>query len=87
VFILIEGKAFLIIEGEKDGGEHFDTIDMNTNIVYNVKKGKWHHIVMERDSSVIIVENSDTDLENTEYKPIDESEINRIKSIISSVRI
>ncbi|MFP4561865.1 MAG: hypothetical protein ACLFRY_01030 [Spirochaetia bacterium] len=87
VFILTEGKAFLIVEKDNNDGECFDTIKMNKNIVYNVKKGKWHHIVMEKDASVIIIENSNTNLDNTEYKSIIETEIIKIKSVIFGVEI
>ena len=35
--------------------------------IYNVKKGAWHNILMSKDAKVLIVENHNTAIENTEY--------------------
>ena len=63
VFILIEGTATLIL-GEVDNLQH---LSMEKFKFYNIKKGKWHNIFLKENAKVIIVENSDTGKENTEY--------------------
>ena len=40
---------------------------MQTGKLYNVKKGAWHALLMERDAKVLIVENHSTGPENSEY--------------------
>lgn len=62
VFVLLEGAATLYVEN--------DSVVMEKNKVYNVKKGEWHHIVVSPDATVLIVENSDTSAENTDKKEI-----------------
>ena len=62
VFVLLEGEARLII------GDGEEVIDMEAHKLYNVKKGVWHGITVSRDAKVLIVENDDTGLENTEYR-------------------
>ena len=61
VFVLLEGEATLLI------GENCEECPMEANKLYNVKKDVWHHIIVSRDARVLIVENDNTGLENTEY--------------------
>lgn len=62
VFVLLEGNATLISDGEK--------YPMEKGKMYNVKAGTWHAIAVSRDAKVLIVENDDTCIDNTEYKQI-----------------
>ncbi len=60
VFILTEGEATLII------GLEMEEVPMIKNKLYNVKKETWHNITMSKDARIIIVENIETGLENSE---------------------
>ena len=62
VFVLLEGDATLV------AGEPGNTTEykMERNKIYNIPKGVWHHIIVTPDAYVLIVENSDTSVENTE---------------------
>lgn len=61
VFVLLKGEATLMI------GENREPVKMEVGKIYNVKVGTWHNILVSRDASVLIAENSDTDKSNTEY--------------------
>lgn len=61
VFLLLAGKATLII------GEELNRIEMEPHKLYNVPKGVWHHIFTSEGTSVLIVENDDTDEKNTDF--------------------
>ena len=61
VFVLLSGAAKLIT-----GLVFFET-EMQIGKIYNVKKGVYHALLMERDAKVLIVENHNTSRENTEY--------------------
>lgn len=65
VFVLLSGKAVLII------GEDQQICPMKKNTIYNVKKAVWHAICVSEDARVLIVENADTSVENSEYMSID----------------
>jgi hypothetical protein len=67
-------------------GESFEVIPMEPNTVYNVKKGVYHHVILERDASIIIVENSDTSTDNSEYRELWEEEIAGIKRSVEGIR-
>lgn len=61
VFVLISGGAELVI------GKEMKRIPLENGKIYNVKKGAWHNILIEKDAKVLIVENHNTGLDNTEY--------------------
>lgn len=65
VFVLLEGKATLLI------GEEINKIEMETHKLYNVPKGVWHHIFVYEGTRVLIVENEDTGKENSDFIYID----------------
>ena len=60
VFILISGSATL----HSDSG----SVDMEIGAIYTVPAGVWHHIVVSEDARVIVVENRNTSIDNTEKK-------------------
>ena len=61
VFVLLFGSATLLI------GEEGRRYPMEIGKIYNVKKGVFHAVSIEKDSKVLIVENHNTSKENTEY--------------------
>ena len=61
VFVLLSGEASLII------GRDFSETKLQIGRIYNVKKGAYHALLMEKDAKVLIVENHNTSRENTEY--------------------
>ena len=61
VFVLLSGNASLVI------GLDFSKTQLETGKIYNVKKGIYHALLMDRDAKVLIVENHNTARENTEY--------------------
>ncbi len=67
VFLLLEGRATLYIKTEQGTAE----TEMEKGIAYNIPKGEWHHIAVSEDATVLVVENSDTSIENTEKAMID----------------
>jgi hypothetical protein len=67
VFVLMRGRTVLFMGGN---GAQVDVITpqvMEPGKLYNVKKGAWHNVLMTRDASILLVENRNTDDENSEY--------------------
>lgn len=48
-------------------GCDFSKTEMRIGNIYNVKKGVYHALLMEKDAKVLIVENHNTSRDNTEY--------------------
>lgn len=61
VFVLLSGSAELVI------GKELRYIPLEPGKIYNVKAGTWHNILLSQDGKVLIVENHNTSLENSEY--------------------
>jgi ureidoglycolate hydrolase len=71
VFVLIKGQGLLFL-GE--GRTRIDKIHpqvMEHGKIYNVKRNVWHTIVLSREGSVLIVENRNTNKENSNYSSLD----------------
>ena len=60
VFVLVSGSATLYTEVEE--------MAMEQGAVYTIPAAVWHHIVVSEDATVLVVENRNTSIENTEKK-------------------
>ena len=69
VFILLEGECTLILSGEEIPSKLY-AVRLEKGKVYNVPKGTWHSHVLGKKTRVIVVENSDTALENSPKVPL-----------------
>ena len=67
VFVLLKGKAVLITVTRTDGVLRFSTEVMKPHITYSIPKNVWHNIAMEKGSQVLIVEQSNTHLNDVDY--------------------
>lgn len=71
VFVLLEGTCALYIG---DGGGNcpgtIRLMPMEKKKLYNVKKGVWHNLIAAPGTSLLIVENTDTAEENSDYCPV-----------------
>lgn len=67
VFVLLNGKAALVLGGDSAGVKDIRTQAMETGNLYNVKQGVWHTVIPSQDAVILIVEERDTGEANTEY--------------------
>jgi ureidoglycolate hydrolase len=67
VFVLLEGQATLILGGKGENVERVTPQWMEVGKIYNVKQNAWHSILLSRDATVLIVENRNTGVDNTDY--------------------
>jgi ureidoglycolate hydrolase len=67
VFVLMRGRTVLFMGGNSPQVEVITPQVMEPGKLYNVKKGAWHNILMTRDASILLVENRNTDDDNSEY--------------------
>ena len=67
VFVLLAGRC-LLFTGE--GGDRVERVfaeDLKPGLVYNVRRGVWHHHTLSRDAKVLVVENRDTTYDNSPF--------------------
>lgn len=67
VFVLLDGQAVLFMgEGEEEISK-LQPVMMEPGKLYNVKQSAWHTCVVSRDATVLLVENQDTTVDNSNY--------------------
>lgn len=65
LFILLEGDFVLFVGGKDDDLSDIDAIKLEPLKIYNVKRGTYHTHTPMPGSTVLIVENRDTDDSNS----------------------
>ncbi|MBR2839285.1 MAG: cupin domain-containing protein [Kiritimatiellae bacterium] len=65
VFVLVSGSARLIV------GEGAMRVPMEAGRVYNVKRNVWHSVETDPGAKLLVVENDDTGLDNTDYMELE----------------
>lgn len=72
VFILTQGRAWLLIGETGDDYGVPELVQMKVGVVYNVRRLTWHGTLMEKDARILLVEKKDTGSEaDTIRKPLD----------------
>jgi len=79
VFLLLKGKAVLILAEILEDEPIFELERMKSNVIYNVPKNTWHTIAMEEGSEVLIVEKSNTHLADFEYKYLSANKLDELR--------
>jgi hypothetical protein len=67
-FVLCKGSAMLVTAVSESDILRFEVCRMTPFVTYNVPKGTWHNIAMTPDDIVLIVERSNTHLQDVEYR-------------------
>ena len=75
VFVLLEGRAILITVNIINDELIFEANLMKPHVTYNIPKGVWHNIAMEKECEVLIVEKSNTHINDVAYRLLKESQI------------
>jgi ureidoglycolate hydrolase len=67
VFVMLRGQGILFLgEGETQIQKVHSQV-MEPGKIYNVKRSVWHTVVLSQDGSVLIVENRNTNRDNSSY--------------------
>ena len=67
VFVLLAGRC-LLFTGEGEGRvERVFAEDLRPGLLYNVRRGVWHHHTLSPDAKVLVVENRDTTYDNSPF--------------------
>jgi ureidoglycolate hydrolase len=85
VFILTEGKAYLIIAENAEKPSEFYLTPMRRNTAYNVKPGVWHHAILSVNAHIILFEKTGTSRDNSDYHQLDEITINELQEKITGL--
>ena len=65
---MLTDEAFILLEGHAKLYDEENVYEMETGKIYNFRKGEYHHVTIEEDGLVMVVENVDTCPDNTEKR-------------------
>jgi mannose-6-phosphate isomerase-like protein (cupin superfamily) len=86
VFILLKGRAVLIAANvEKDKSLFYEAVNMQQGVSYNIPKGVWHNIAMDKDTQIIIVEKSNTHINDCTLWYLTDSERKKLYQSVKDV--
>lgn len=77
-FILLEGKAILLIADREERFDSTKMISMEKGKVYNVPKETWFNTITEKATKLVYVQDAGTSEKNSEYKAFTEEQKKRI---------
>ena len=83
VFVLFKGASVLIAACETADGLQFTACRMQPGVTYNIPAGVWHAIAMTPDALVLIVERSQTHLNDVRYRDLTLAEYDSLQTAIS----
>jgi mannose-6-phosphate isomerase-like protein (cupin superfamily) len=87
VFILLKGTAVLIARVVNENKTTFEVQKMESGISYNIPKGLYHNIAMKSDAEIIIVEKSNTHLNDVSHSTLSEEQQKELyELIINAIR-
>lgn len=81
LFVLVAGSCTLISAEETEGGMQFRRVVMEPNKVYNIPATLWHNTITCRDTKMILIEDSNTSMANSDIYPLKPEEIAEIQAL------
>ncbi len=81
VFVLLKGSCILFTGGTGDDVSSIQCMKMEPYKCYNVKAGVWHTHTLTADSSVLIVENRNTNDENSPTIQLSDMQIEELRAL------
>jgi len=80
VFVLLKGSCTLFTAGDDETIGDVKSVELTPCKCYNVKKGVWHTHTLEENSSVLIVENRDTNDSNSPTQKMNDAQIQQLRN-------
>lgn len=76
VFVLLEGGCTLLVDHSPDDScSEIRCIPMEKNTVYCIRPSVWHNTITTRDAKLILMENRNTSMDNSEVRALTPGEI------------
>jgi mannose-6-phosphate isomerase-like protein (cupin superfamily) len=82
LFVLTEGACTLVYANETEGGLKFGTVKMVPGKVFNIPATLWHNTITQKDTKMILIEDSNTSMENSDILKLDNNQIENIRSLV-----
>lgn len=85
VFVLLEGNCTLFSGEQGDNIGNVDAVALEPLKMFNVKKGTWHTHTLDKNATVLIVENQNTCDDNSPTLPMTEEQIAAVNRLFTEL--
>ncbi|MDW2797082.1 cupin [Clostridium boliviensis] len=82
LFVLTEGTCTLVYANETESGLEFNSVKMVPGKVFNIPAALWHNTITQKDTKLILIEDSNTSMENSDILKLDKDQIDNIRSLV-----
>lgn len=82
LFVLVQGACTLVYANEADGKLEFGSVKMELNKVYNIPATLWHNTITQKDTKMILIEDSNTSMDNSDILNLNEDQIKIVKTLV-----
>ena len=81
LFVLVEGHCTLIFANEENGELKFNAVKMEKDRVYNIPATLWHNTITQKDTKMILIEDSNTSMDNSDILNLTEEQIKVVRGL------
>lgn len=82
LFVLTSGSCTLVFAEESAQGLQFHKVAMEQNKVYNIPATLWHNTITEKDTKMILIEDSSTSMDNSDLYKLNPGEISSLRALV-----
>ena len=80
LFVLVAGSCTLVYANESEKGLEFAAVHMQPDKVYNIPATLWHNTITQKDTKMILIEDSNTSMDNSDILELDEEQIAKFQA-------
>lgn len=82
LFVLLSGACTLLYAEENGGKLDIKKITMEPHKVYNIPATLWHNTVTQKDTKLILIEDSSTSMDNSDILTLTKEQISEIQALL-----
>jgi mannose-6-phosphate isomerase-like protein (cupin superfamily) len=82
LFVLLAGRCTLVFANENGSALDIEAVEMEPFKVYNIPATLWHNTVTQKDTKMVLIEDSATGSNNSNILPLNPEQINIVKKLI-----
>ncbi len=82
LFVLLTGRCTLLFANEQEGVLTFNTVEMKPGKVYNIPATLWHNTITQKDTKLVLIEDSATGAANSDVLPLTAEQMDTIRKMV-----
>lgn len=82
LFVLLAGRCTLLYANEVNGGIELGAVEMEPMKVYNIPATLWHNTVTQKDTKMVLIEDSSTGMDNSDILSLSAEQLNTVKALV-----